>query len=125
MLAAEETRARTALAAATAVALDTSTRRPHLDQARFLEALFRAAGPRPRSSRRGRGQGAFLRALKGRRASARYCCGHSASSGRAKAGRSTRSPVIQDGYVLGRGRWDFKGGQACSRGAVLMLVENQ
>ena len=128
--AAEETSSKTAGLLQQLLRFDTSNAPGRtLEEARYLERLFAAAGaateivPTPVD-----GKVHFFARLKGDGSKRPILlAAHSdvVPVERASWSVDPFAGVIRDGYVLGRGALDFKGGQAVFARAVLMLAENR
>lgn len=99
-----------------------------IEQARFLDGLFRAAGAETvQVATPADGKVHFFARLKGDGSKRPVLL--AAHSDVVPVERKSWSVdpfagVVRDGYVLGRGAMDFKGGQAVFARAVLMLAEN-
>ncbi|MFM1650604.1 M20/M25/M40 family metallo-hydrolase [Brevibacillus sp. B_LB10_24] len=99
-----------------------------LGQAEYLKKLFDAAGAETEIIVTPSGQAHFIARLKGDGSKKPVLlAAHSDVVPAERSGWSVDpfAGVIQDGYVLGRGAMDFKGGQAVFARAVLMLAENK
>ncbi|WP_286230023.1 M20/M25/M40 family metallo-hydrolase [Neobacillus mesonae] len=99
-----------------------------LDQAKYLKKLFDKAGAQTEIIKTPEGQAHFIARLKGDGSQQPVLLAGHADVVPAEKESWTVDPfggVIKDGYVMGRGAMDFKGGQAVFASAVLMLAENK
>jgi acetylornithine deacetylase/succinyl-diaminopimelate desuccinylase-like protein len=100
-----------------------------IEQAEYLKKIFDAAGiPNEIVKTPDEGRAHFIARLKGDGSKRPILlAGHSdvVPVERATWTVDPFGGVIKDGFVLGRGAMDFKGGQAVFARAVLMLAENK
>jgi len=100
-----------------------------LDQAQYLKKLFDAAGiPNEIVRTPGEGQAHFIARLKGDGSKRPVLLAAHSDVVPVERATWTVDPfggVSQNGYILGRGAMDFKGGQAVFARAVLMLAESK
>lgn len=98
-----------------------------IGEAKYLKSLFDKVGAETEIIKTPEGQAHFIARIKGDGSKKPVLlAGHSDVVPAAKESWSVDpfAGVIKDGYVMGRGAMDFKGGQAVFARAVLMLAEN-
>lgn len=99
-----------------------------INQAEYLKDLFDEAGAETEIIKTPEGQAHFIARIKGDGSEKPVLLAAHSDVVPAEKESWTVDPfagVIKDGYVMGRGAMDFKGGQAVFASAVLMLAKNE